>query len=314
MHRILVVEDDVNTAKLIEVSFARNGWPVKTAESIAEARQIIGASGWDLMLLDRHLPDGDGIELCRDLRAQTPHGYIVIFTGDASSDAKLAGFGCGADDYVTKPFQMDELVARVRAGLRIVDLQKQLLASNRRLEDLSNSDPLTGLRNRRAFEKEMAVRFEHARRYERPMSVVLFDVDRFKSINDNYGHPAGDAVLRCVSEVLSKSTRQSDVAARYGGEEFIVILPETPLLEALQFAEKIRAGVASEDVRSWGPEQVTVSGGVATVPYSPFPSAASMIQAADQALYRAKQHGRNRVEYERRREGERMPSPVTSSV
>ena len=284
-------------------SLRRSGYEVLHADSLSAARAAMAEVGWDLLLLDRRLPDGDGIELCEEVRSARPHSYILILTGESTPEAKLAGFGCGADDYVTKPFQVDELLARVRAGLRIVDLQKALLASNRRLEELSKTDALTGIRNRRSLEQELQTRFEHARRYQRPMSVVMVDVDHFKTVNDRFGHPAGDTVLRCVARVLERATRQSDAVARFGGEEFVVILPETPLFEALQFAEKIRASVAAEAADlSCAPERVTVSLGVASIPHSRFETAEAMLNAADQALYRAKNNGRNRVECERRRE------------
>jgi two-component system cell cycle response regulator len=296
---VVVVEDDLSVVRLIRYALAREGAHVRHAASIAEARRELEGR-WDVVLLDRRLPDGDGIELCREVRPRNPHGYIVILTGDSTSEAKLAGFGCGADDYVTKPFLVDELVARVRAGLRIVALQKALLASNARLEELSRTDPLTEIANRRAFEEELHARFEHACRYNRPLSLAMIDVDHFKDINDTYGHQAGDMVLRRLAGVLRRCSRQSDVVARYGGEEFAVILPETQLFDALQFAEKIRAAVAAEDMGEGMPPRVTVSIGVAAMGHSIFRTAAELVAAADAALYRAKAKGRNRVECERR--------------
>jgi diguanylate cyclase (GGDEF)-like protein len=295
---VIVVEDDLSVARLIRYALSREGAHTRHAATVAEARRQL-AQPWDLILLDRRLPDGDGIELCREIRSRNEHGYIVILTGDATAEAKLAGFGCGADDYVTKPFLVDELVARVRAGLRIVALQKALLASNARLEELSLTDPLTEVANRRAFEEELRARFEHARRYDRPLSLAMIDIDYFKDANDAYGHQAGDTALRCVAGVIRRCSRQSDVVARYGGEEFAVILPETHLFEALQFAEKIRAAVAAADLGGM-PPRVTVSVGVATMGHSFFGTATDVVAAADAALYRAKERGRNRVECERR--------------
>ena len=309
---VIVVEDDLSVARLIRFALGREGARVHHAASIAEARVLL-AQPWDLVLLDRRLPDGDGIELCREVRPRNAHGYIVIITGDATSEAKLAGFGCGADDYVTKPFLIDELVARVRAGLRIVSLQKALLTSNARLEELSRTDPLTEVANRRAFEEELRERFEHARRYERPLSLAMLDIDYFKDINDAYGHPSGDAVLRRVAGTIRKCSRQSDVVARYGGEEFAIILPETQLFEALQFGEKIRAAIATEDFGGM-PPRVTVSVGLATMGHTMFGSAADVVAAADAALYRAKEKGRNRVECERRQRPRVTMQPPSSQA
>lgn len=299
MTTILLVEDDPNVSLLLALQLKRAGHTVRTAGTIGEGRERAGEGGWDIAILDRRLPDGDGLELCRDLRAASPHAYIVMVTGENSDEAKLEGFAVGADDYVTKPFQLDELIARIRAGARIVKLQNALLQSNRRLEELSLTDGLTHVGNRRAFEQRFGAAFEHARRYGRPMSLLLLDVDHFKGINDRFGHDVGDAVLAGVARILASGTRQTDFVARIGGEEFAILLPETALFETIQFAEKMRAAIATSSPATG--EQVTVSIGVANVPHSPFPELAEMFRSADQALYRAKESGRNRVEIERRR-------------
>jgi diguanylate cyclase (GGDEF)-like protein len=285
----------------------RAGYEVRVAGTLAAARELVRHMEWDVVLLDRNLPDGDGLDLCRELRAQSPHGYIVVLTGVDGDQAIVEGFEHGADDYVTKPFAIDELIARIRAGVRIVRLQKALLESNRLLEDLSLTDGLTSLRNRRAFDDRLRDAFEHSRRYERPLSLVVIDIDHFKPINDSHGHDAGDAVLRGVARRIAKSTRQTDFAARIGGEEFAIILPETPLFEAMQFAEKIRAIVAATPVEAGEGRElnVTVSIGVANALHSRTHSRAELFQAADQALYRAKANGRNRTEMERRRDVKR---------
>ncbi|MEO8032944.1 MAG: diguanylate cyclase [Acidobacteriota bacterium] len=311
--RILLVEDDRSIIRLLRHQLQRHGYAVRVAESLAAGHdRLREESCCDLILLDRRLPDGDGVTLCADLRARSPHAYILMLTGESSATAKLEGFSCGADDYVTKPFQVEELLARVRAGLRIVALQKALLESNRQLEELSNTDPLTALRNRRFFERTFGTMFEQARRYQRPLSVAMVDVDHFKKINDAHGHAAGDAVLKAVAEAIASSTRKSDVVARVGREEFAIILPETPLFEALQFAEKIRATIATTEVVVDG-ATVSVHGsvGIANIPHSRFTEPAVLLAAADLALYRAKQKGRNRVEMERRRELHNTQPPST---
>jgi len=298
---IAIVEDDPNLRRMLRLHLERAGYRVCEASSVTSGRELLRSGGWELAILDRKLPDGDGIALACDLRARFPHAYLMILTGETSEEAKLEGFECGADDYVTKPFQVSELLARIRAGMRIVELQARLLESNRRLEELTVTDPLTSLRNRRAFEQELATQFNRARRYSRPLSLIIIDIDHFKSINDTHGHPAGDAVLRAVAAILERETRSSDLVARIGGEEIAVLLPETALFEAVQVAEKIRASVAAADVRAGQASvPVTVSAGVANVPHSDVSSSAELVRAADQALYRAKQNGRNRIEVERR--------------
>ena len=299
MPNIILVEDDTNVSILLSRQLQRSGFSVRTAGTLAQARELFRNQQWDLAILDRGLPDGDGVELCRELRAQSEHGYLMLLTGVDSDEAKLEGFERGADDYITKPFQLDELVARIRAGVRIVQLQKALLDSNRRLEELSLSDALTGIANRRAFDERYATAYETARRYERPLSLVLVDVDHFKAINDTHGHATGDAVLRVVAQRIAAVTRQTDFVARIGGEEFAILLPETPLFESMQFCEKIRATIAADDVVG---KHVTVSLGVANMPHSHAQGPSELFNAADQALYRAKANGRNRVEMERRRD------------
>ena len=280
--RIILVEDDSDVAVMLSHHLRRAGWGVTVTATLAHARRTLQQATWDVMILDRRLPDGDGIELCREVRRDAAHGYILMLTGEGSEEAKLEGFGCGADDYVTKPFQIPELLARIRAGLRIVALQKRLL-------DLSTADALTGLGNRRAFDQALVNRFELARRYGSEFSLVLIDVDHFKNVNDTRGHPAGDEVLRQVSAILRERTRSSDIVTRYGGEEFAIILPETPLFETVRFAEKIRAAVAE------GVPGVTISVGVASLgPLCATP--AELLYAADRSLYRAKAAGRNRVD------------------
>ncbi len=298
--QVILVEDDANVAKLVGLGLSRENFPVRIATSMAEARALMKGGNWDILLLDRRLPDGDGVELCNEVREENPHGYIMMLTGESTKEAKLAGFGCGADDYVTKPFQLEELVARVRAGWRIVELQKALIASNKQLEELSRTDPLTSLRNRRSFDDEFVTRFGHAQRYNRPLSVAMIDIDHFKRTNDEFGHQSGDQVLQRVASVFQRCTRQSDLVARYGGEEFVIVLPETPLFEALQVAEKIRSSVAAENFGPGMPDRVTISIGLAAMPHSRFTEADALLRAADEALYRAKENGRNRAECERR--------------
>jgi two-component system, cell cycle response regulator len=307
--RVLVVEDDASVSRLLRLWLERLGWQVSHASSLAAARPLLHEVAWDVLLLDRGLPDGDGVVLLREVRGNPSYAgrYIMMLTGEASDEAKLEGFEGGADDYVTKPFHLPELMARIQAGLRIVTLQKALVASNERLERLSNTDALTGLANKRAFETEMRRMFEHSIRYDRPLSIGLLDVDHFKAFNDSFGHLTGDAVLRHVAEILRTCTRKSDLVARYGGEEFIIVMPETHLLEAVQVAEKVRIAVAERALQFAGERRsVTVSIGVAGLPHTKFDTIETLIDAADRALYRAKEAGRNRVGVERRREASRF--------
>jgi two-component system cell cycle response regulator len=302
---VLLVDDDSAILRLVSLTLRREGYAVIECASAAELQALERSQPWDLAILDRRLPDADGALLCQQIKADPAlqNRYVMILTAESAFRAKLEGFELGADDYITKPFDIRELVARVRVGQRIVELQQRLMESNQRLELLSRTDSLTSVANRRSFLEEFDRAFKHSLRYERPISLTLIDLDFFKDINDRHGHLGGDEVLRHVSFLFSQSVRGSDTIARIGGEEFAVVLPETHLLEAVRFADKIRklveANPASLDHQV---VPVTVSAGVCSLPHTQFSSTREMLRAADNALYRAKMSGRNRVEAERQRE------------
>jgi diguanylate cyclase (GGDEF)-like protein len=238
-----------------------------------------------------------------------------MLTGEDEQKDKVEGLELGADDYITKPFQYPELLARIRAGKRIVDLQKDLLESNRRLELLSITDGLTRLHNHRHFQDELNRAFEESARYERPLSLAMIDIDFFKKINDTYGHAVGDEVLKCVSRLFRESIRSTDLAARYGGEEFAVMMPETDLGDAIAFAEKIRVLIEATSISTQaGPVSATVSIGVASVPQARVHQPQELVIAADKALYRAKKGGRNQVQAERRRDPSRKTEQVAAAT
>jgi len=295
---VAVVDDDAAIRRLVRLFLSRAGYGSFECETGDQARAALLSKPWDLAILDRKLPDMDGLALCRELKAQPQFRsrYIVILTGEAEHEDKVEGLELGADDYITKPFQYPELLARVRAGKRIVDLQKELIETNRRLELLSITDGLTKLNNHRFFQDELARAFEESERYERPLSLTMTDIDFFKKVNDTYGHAIGDEVLKAISSIFQKSIRTTDLAARYGGEEFALMLPETVLDDALIFAEQIRRSIEAAPVQTHaGSIPATVSIGVATVPHARIRSAKELIVAADKALYRAKKNGRNQV-------------------
>ena len=303
--RILLVEDDPAVIRLLRRVLSTNGMEVIACSTGAEGRMALERDEWDLCLLDRGLPDMDGIELCRHIKADPRFDarQVIMLSAYGSLDARVEALDLGANDYIVKPFHPKELLARVNASRRVVEMQQQLVDMAGQLERLSARDDLTGIFNRRHFRATLDHAFDHSSRYLRPLSVAIIDVDRFKNINDSYGHQAGDAVLAEVARRFASSVRSSDYLARYGGEEFVVLLPETQLDDAVSFGEKLRAAVASVPVPIAGGEAlpVTVSIGTASLAHTQFVSPSEMIAAADQALYRAKRNGRNRVEAERRR-------------
>jgi two-component system cell cycle response regulator len=297
--QVVIVDDDPAIRRLVSLFLKRSGYETVEFGMGEEAREQLPKFTWDLAILDRRLPDMDGVELCRQLKSEPDlrNRYIIMLTGEDDQEDKVQGLDLGADDYITKPFQYPELMARIRAAKRIVDLQKELLDSNRRLELLSITDGLTKLYNHRHLQDELSRAFEESQRYQRPLSFVIVDLDFFKKVNDTYGHAIGDEVLKAISKIFQEAIRVTDLAARYGGEEFALMLPETILDDALTFAEQIRRAIELTPVKTQsGPISATVSIGVATVPNARIHSAKELIVAADKALYRAKKNGRNQVQ------------------
>jgi two-component system cell cycle response regulator len=302
---VAIVDDDAAIRRLVRLFLSRAGYGTIEFTTGEEARIQLVSKPWDLAVLDRKLPDMDGLALCRELKSKPEFRsrYIIMLTGEDDQEDKVEGLELGADDYITKPFQYPELIARVRAGKRIVDLQKELMETNRRLELLSITDGLTKLNNHRHFQDELARAFEESQRYARPLSLAMIDIDFFKKVNDTYGHAVGDEVLKAVARLYQESVRSTDLVARYGGEEFVVMMPETALNDGITFAEKIRSLVESTATQTQaGPIKVTVSVGVASVPQSRIHNSKELIIAADRALYRAKKSGRNQVQAEKRGE------------
>jgi two-component system, cell cycle response regulator len=252
----------------------------------------------------------DGVSLANRLK-QTPQlksRYVVMLTGEDDQADKIEGLDLGADDYMTKPFHMPELIARIRAGLRIVALQNELIDANRRLAQLSITDGLTNLYNHRHFQDELAKHFTESMRYDRPLSLALIDIDFFKKVNDTWGHAVGDLVLKNVAAIFGDSIRHSDLAARYGGEEFGVIMPETEMEQAITFAEKIREIVEATPFETEETTvRVTVSIGISSVPHPTIKTPMALIEDADESLYRAKENGRNQVQAERRKQEAPFP-------
>jgi two-component system, cell cycle response regulator len=302
---IVVVDDDPAMLRLFEKVLDSKENEVICCTTAAEALEVLEHQAWDLCLLDRGLPDLDGIEICRRIKADPRFDarQLIMVSGYGSLDARVEALDLGADDYITKPFQIAELLARVNASRRIVEMQKHLVAMADQLEELSMRDGLTGMFNRRHFGTALSQAFEYSTRYGRPLSVAIIDVDCFKNINDSLGHDAGDRVLMELAKRFTQSVRASDYVARYGGEEFVILLPEARLHDALTFSEKLRQAVAGAPVEVAGGIEVpvTISVGTASLAHTQFSSASEMIAAADKALYRAKRNGRDRVEAERRR-------------
>lgn len=253
----------------------------------------------DLVLCDLEMPRMDGFKFIAMMqtREELKDTPVILLTGRGDQDLKIKGLEQGACDYVTKPFDAGELIARVKVQLKIKALQDELKRSNELLKELSNTDPLTRIYNRRYLMEAMEREFERARRRKEPLSLVMIDIDHFKQVNDTYGHQEGDIVLAGAAALIAKAIRGYDICARYGGEEFVVVLPETSLNQALQFADRFRTDVQKIPFGgSLKQLTITISLGVATFPSERVDCLDSLFRQADEAMYRAKQKGRNRVE------------------
>jgi two-component system cell cycle response regulator len=252
-----------------------------------------------LALLDWMMPGLDGTEVCRRLRAQAsaPYTYVLLITArDRQSDV-IAGLEAGADDYITKPFHPQELKARLHVGIRVLELEQELVAAREAMRFKASHDALTGLLNRGQILETLEKELERARRDHKPLGLLLADVDHFKSVNDQHGHPAGDDVLREVGARLAASVRPYDAVGRYGGEEFLVLMSACETSAAAEKGEQLRAAMDAVPVRtSAGTFPITISVGCVSTEELPEASPQRLLSAVDEALYRAKQAGRNRAE------------------
>ena len=303
--RILIVDDHEDNVELLRARLESWGYTVDAAMDGSEALRQVEGNPPDLILLDVMMPTIDGMEVARRVKANTELPFIPIIMQTAldTTEDKVEGLEAGADDYITKPIDFAELKARMRSMLRIKRLQealeereRQLLEANERLRYMSQTDGLTGLDNRRHLEERLDEMFSHAKRLNEPFSCVMCDLDRFKSVNDTYGHQAGDAVLRQLAGILTGAVREVDRVGRYGGEEFMLLLPGTVLDAAVTFAERVRKHVEAHTFTfDGGTLQRTVSFGVAAWPHPRIANCDSLVKAADDALYVAKETGRNKV-------------------
>jgi diguanylate cyclase (GGDEF)-like protein len=287
--KILVIDDSPEIHTLVKVRLSKEEVVIHGANDGASGLVAAREIQPDLILLDVDLPDRDGFAVCTDLKADsiTMEIPIIFLTGSTSTEEKIRGLELGATDYVTKPFDPAELRARVRSTLRtrhLVDL----------LSKKAMIDGLTGLWNRTYLDAHITIELSAARRSGQPLSCIMADADRFKSINDTFGHSFGDDVLRKMAAIFTEHCRAEDIVCRYGGEEFAILLPNTSVENAAHLAERLRLGIESSafSYRD-APVNITCSFGVANLRGQVPPS---VIELADEALYNAKHSGRNCVE------------------
>lgn len=295
--KILVADDDAVSRRLLRAALTNFGHEVVEVENGADAVNALALpDAPSFAILDWMMPDVDGLAICRTLR-QNPgrYVYVILLTGrDAPADM-IEALDAGADDFLTKPFNIGELRGRLKAGERVLLLQDDLLRSQQVLRHEASHDRLTGLWNRGRVLDELARELRRNRRELGSISVILADVDHFKAINDSYGHAVGDMVLHRIGQIISSTLRSTDSVGRYGGEEFLLVLPRADIHSGRDVADRVRAAVASAPISGSHLElAVTMSLGVACS--AAVIESAALVDAADQALYRAKANGRNRVE------------------
>ncbi len=297
--RILVVDDNRDNVEIIATRLRFRGYDIIETTNGEEALQAVRTQEPDLILLDVMLPDIDGYEIARRIKGadELPFIPIILVTARDSTQDKVAGLDAGADDNLTKPINFPELEARVRSMLRIKALQDELEEKNKELERLSISDGLTGLFNHRHIHGLLQEEFDRADRTGERLTVAMFDLDRFKSVNDNYGHQAGDRVLEQFADILRETAREIDRLGRYGGEEFMALLPDTGIEDGVVFVERVRRETARHPFSIGRDETIcmTTSCGVATYPHELINDPGNLVRLADEALYAAKAAGRNRV-------------------
>jgi two-component system cell cycle response regulator len=294
--RILIAEDDPTSRLLLQKVLARWDYEVIVTEDGAEAWRTLQADDAPrLAILDWMMPGLDGVEVCRRARARETEKppYVILLTARGGKDDIVLGLDARADDYLGKPYDSEELHARVEVGRRFIELNERLVEAQRALEVLARTDALTGIMNRGAIMKRLDEEMARARRENSTLSVGMLDIDRFKRVNDAHGHAAGDTVLREVVERVLAMLRPYDLLGRFGGEEFLVIVPGADSSEALEVFERIRAAVSASPMKMEDFElTVTVSLGGATNAGEPVNL---LLVRADDALYRAKGLGRNPV-------------------
>jgi two-component system cell cycle response regulator len=300
---VLIVEDNLLMRRILEGSLLEMGHAVTAVENGKQALEMLEKVYFPLVITDWVMPEMDGLSLCRAVRENDYQGYIyiILLTGQDKKEDLISGLDAGADEYLVKPLNRAELAVRLKTAGRILDLQNSLKRSYEEIKLLSIRDPLTKLYNRGYLDERLPQEVKRSFRFGRPLSIILFDLDHFKNINDTFGHPAGDRVLADCSDCVSRSVRgEIDWPARYGGEEFIVVLPETNLSGAVACAERLRREISECVTEIDGPEiRYTASFGVAGFTPSDqkedLTMAEALIKKADQCLYQAKKDGRNCV-------------------
>jgi two-component system, cell cycle response regulator len=296
--KILIAEDDKVSLRILQKNISEWGYEIAVAGNGEDALRALRGSDVRLAILDWMMPGVNGLELCRFIRREggPNYVYLILLTSRDRRQDIVEGLESGADDYMTKPVNFLELRARIQTGRRIIELEDKLLESNRRFKDLASRDGLTSLWNRAAVFRFLEESLDRGRREATPVSVLMIDIDHFKRTNDAHGHLTGDVVLIEVAKRLERGVRSYDKVGRYGGDEMLLVLPGCSLEEATAIAERLRVSIAALKIRTPDGElAITVTIGCACSDQLEEATAESAVRSGDQALYKGKNQGRNRV-------------------
>ncbi len=299
---VMLVEDSRTQALKFQLMLESHGYHVTVAQNGLEAMNMLLNSQTSIVISDWIMPEMDGGELCRAIRKHDfgNYVYIILLTAKDSKNDIIEGLEAGADDYLTKPVDDAELIARLTTAERVIRLESSLKQRNKEIALLSITDPLTRIFNRGYLNENLPKAFKRAVRYRQNLSIIICDIDHFKTVNDKYGHQTGDIVLKSFVDELNNSLRKDlDWMARYGGEEFLIVLPETDLSGATAAAERFRLRIAELVTNAEGRDiQITASFGISAIDHNnddkSYLTTEDLIKAADRCLYQAKERGRNK--------------------
>ena len=295
--KILIADDDALSRRLLEKTLERAGYVVTAVENGRQAvEQLVRQDAPRLASLDWMMPEIDGTGVCREVRRRRDHGYVymVLLTSKESKEDIVTGLRSGADDYLTKPFNAEELKARLRTGRRILDLEDRLVEAREQMRFKATHDHLTSLWNRGVILDLLHRELTRSARDKSSIALLLCDIDHFKTVNDTHGHVIGDEVLQEIAHRFLSSVRSYDCVGRYGGEEFLIVLIGCEPSFAMMRAEEIRKAMAAHPIQtSNGPVKVTISSGLLlSRDWGPRPIE-ELLSEVDAALYAAKSAGRN---------------------
>lgn len=299
--KILIADDDTISRRILRVALTKWGYETVATQNGRDAWDVLqGGDAPRMAILDWMMPELDGIEVCREVRKRSdqPYTYLLLLTSKSRQAEIIAGLDAGADDYLTKPVDLEELRVRLQAGRRILDLETKLVAAQEAFREQATHDALTGLWNRAAILKALEQEIVRAKRERTSFGVVLADLDSFKLVNDRHGHIAGDRVLEEAARRMCAAVRDYDVVGRYGGEEFLIVCPGCQESDVVTVAERIRESIERDPVEIAPGEaiSVTLCLGVTVGGTPGAEDPVRLVKLADAALYLAKDRGRNRTE------------------